>query len=114
MGLAGTVLPISQALGVAIGLIAISCFHCVASLATTASPALRPRGVAMKESKAPVRTAEPQWECRRIMTTPADKLMQALANEAREGWELVSVLVEEPYYRAFLKRPTGFVQTQPQ
>jgi hypothetical protein len=48
---------------------------------------------------------EPTWEYRQVMATPADKLMQVLADEDRNGWELVSVVVEEPYYRAFFRRP---------
>lgn len=45
------------------------------------------------------------WEYRQVMATPVDKLMETLQQEARDGWELVCVTVEEPYYRAFLKRP---------
>jgi hypothetical protein len=47
---------------------------------------------------------EPRWEYRQVTATPVDRLMQLLADESRTGWELVSVVVEEPYYRAFLKR----------
>ena len=43
-------------------------------------------------------------EYRQFAATLADELMRRLAEEAREGWELVCVTVEEPYYRAFLKR----------
>jgi hypothetical protein len=50
-------------------------------------------------------SARRAWEYRQIMATPVEKLMQALQDEARDGWELVCVTVEEPYYRAFLKRP---------
>ena len=52
------------------------------------------------------REQQPEWEYRQFTATPVDKLMAALAKEARDGWVLVSVTVEEPYYRAFLKRPT--------
>lgn len=48
--------------------------------------------------------ALPQWEYRQILATPVDELMSTLDNEAKDGWELVCVTVEEPYYRAFLKR----------
>ena len=44
------------------------------------------------------------WEYRQFAATPVDELMRRLAEEAREGWQLVCVTVEEPYYRAFLKR----------
>ena len=44
------------------------------------------------------------WEYREFMATPIDKLMAALNKEAADGWELVCVAVENPYYRAFLKR----------
>ena len=44
------------------------------------------------------------WEYREFMASPIDKLMAALNKEAADGWELVCVAVEEPYYRAFLKR----------
>jgi hypothetical protein len=44
------------------------------------------------------------WEYRELMATPIDKLMAALNKEAADGWELVCVAVENPYYRAFLKR----------
>ena len=47
------------------------------------------------------------WEYRQFIATPVDELMRRLAEEAREGWELVCVTVEEPYYRAFLKRARG-------
>ncbi|MBI2478759.1 MAG: hypothetical protein HYV60_09040 [Planctomycetia bacterium] len=50
-------------------------------------------------------SARAAWEYRQIMATPVEKLMQSLQEEARDGWELVCVTVEEPYYRAFLKRP---------
>lgn len=30
--------------------------------------------------------------------------MERLEQEDRDGWELVSVTVEEPYYRAFVRR----------
>ena len=46
-----------------------------------------------------------EWEYRQFAATPVDELMRRLAEEARDGWELVCVTVEEPYYRAFLKRP---------
>ena len=49
-------------------------------------------------------SARGAWEYRQIMATPVEKLMQALQEEARDGWELVCVTVEEPYFRAFLKR----------
>jgi hypothetical protein len=45
-----------------------------------------------------------RWEYQQVIATPVDRLMQLLADESRAGWELVSVVVEEPYYRAFLKR----------
>ena len=44
------------------------------------------------------------WEYRQFAATPVDELMRRLAEEAPDGWELVCVTVEEPYYRAFLKR----------
>ena len=49
--------------------------------------------------------SRPIWEYRQILVTPVDELMVSLAGEAQDGWELVCVTVEEPYYRAFLKRP---------
>jgi hypothetical protein len=45
------------------------------------------------------------YEYCQFAATPVDELMRRLAEEARDGWELVCVTVEEPYYRAFLKRP---------
>jgi hypothetical protein len=47
------------------------------------------------------------WEYREFMASPIEKLMVALNKEAADGWELVSVVVEEPYYRAFVKRVRG-------
>jgi hypothetical protein len=47
------------------------------------------------------------YEYRQYAATPVDELMRRLAEEARDGWELVCVTVEEPYYRAFLKRRAG-------
>jgi hypothetical protein len=57
----------------------------------------------MKEANTPAISAA-DWEYRQILVTPIDKLMQSLDAEAKDGWELVCVTVEEPYYRAFLKR----------
>ena len=59
----------------------------------------------MSGESAPGTSGRMLWEYREIMATPVDKLMEALKGEARDGWELVCVTVEEPYYRAFLKRP---------
>jgi hypothetical protein len=44
------------------------------------------------------------WEYRQFAATPVDELMQRLAAAAVERWKLVCVTVEEPCYRAFLKR----------
>ncbi len=49
-------------------------------------------------------TGQVVWEYREFMATPIDKLMAALNKEAADGWELVCVAVENPYYRAFLRR----------
>ena len=59
----------------------------------------------MSNDSLPRVSGQAVWEYRQNMATPVDELMQALEKEARDGWELVCVTVEEPYYRAFLKRP---------
>jgi hypothetical protein len=46
-----------------------------------------------------------QWDYKQVLASPVDDLMRALDNESQDGWELVCVTVEEPYYRAFLRRP---------
>ncbi len=56
--------------------------------------------------KAPT-SSSTRWAYRQITATPVDKLMEAIEREGEDGWELVCVTCEEPYYRAFLKRPAG-------
>jgi len=61
----------------------------------------------VNEDSTPATFGKPRWEYRQFLATPAEELMQSLATEAQEGWELVCVTVEEPYFRAFLKRRTA-------